>query len=245
MKNLTILLTLILSLNAQAQKRVAIIDTGLDLKDPRFSKLLCKTGRHWNFVNNNSNPYDTHGHGTHIAGLIKQYAGNKDYCLLIYKYYDDRNTGEQNLNYEISAFNRAIVDKADIINFSGGGAEFSTAELKSLRRAEQLGIQVVAAAGNDGKDTSLSGYAYYPANHHLSNMTVVGNLQSNSNGTCRMNPTSNRGKFVQKWEIGTDARSTLPRGYTGRLTGTSQATAIRTGKMISGKRSEKCLLLKP
>lgn len=244
MKKLIILLAL-LSLNAQAQKRVAIIDTGLDLKDPRFSKLLCKKGKHWNFVNNTSNPYDSHGHGTHIAGLIKQYAGNASYCLLIYKYYDDWSTGEQNLSNEIRALKQAVVDKADIINLSGGGSEFSNEERKAFLRIEELGILAVVAAGNDGKPVAELGYAYYPAAYGFSNIVVVGNLQSNFKGDCFIHPTSNRGSKVNKWEIGTYVSSTLPGDMMGSLTGTSQATAIRTGKILSGKRSEKCLTFKP
>ena len=47
--------------------RVAVIDTGLDLSDKRFSSRLCKEG-HEDFTHTTIE--DKSGHGTHVVGLI-------------------------------------------------------------------------------------------------------------------------------------------------------------------------------
>ena len=46
---------------------VAVIDTGLDYNNPAFA------GRYmggWDFVNNDPDPMDDNGHGTHVSGII-------------------------------------------------------------------------------------------------------------------------------------------------------------------------------
>ena len=67
------------------QIKIAIIDTGLDLSDPRFAGHICNKG-HRNFILDNDNTEDNNGHGTHIAGLIRSNAGEGNYCFLIYKF---------------------------------------------------------------------------------------------------------------------------------------------------------------
>jgi subtilisin family serine protease len=51
---------------------VAILDTGIDAGHPEFSNRV-QSG--WDFVNNDSNPADDHGHGTACAGIAAA-AGN-------------------------------------------------------------------------------------------------------------------------------------------------------------------------
>lgn len=220
--------------------RVAVIDTGLNLKDPRFERLICKDANHWNFTNNSRNTKDRIGHGTHVAGLIKKYAGDANYCFMIYNYFSPEDTANTNIDNLVKAFKQAIRDKADIINYSGGGTDFSKEEMQVLKIAEQRKILIVVAAGNNYLNLNTSNF--YPASYSYSNLVVVGNLSKNINGSCYKNETSSYGNKVV-WELGTDIESTLPNRKTGLLSGTSQATAIRTGKIISGKNPEKCSIL--
>ena len=101
--------------------KIAVVDTGLDRNDPRFSKVLCKMG-HRNFADGSNDTRDTHGHGTHIVGLIKQYAGESGYCLVILKFYDENAKGDKNLENSIEAFKWASQIGVDRINFSGRGS---------------------------------------------------------------------------------------------------------------------------
>lgn len=203
--------------------KIAIIDTGLDLNDPRFSGHICRSG-HMSFLDNSV--IDKHGHGTHVAGLIQEYAGPGNYCFLIYKFYDMTNSGRQNLLNEITAIGEAAKNGAKIVNISGGGEMFSEEEYLALKGNPQ--ILFILAAGNDGRNLDIKGNEYYPASYNISNTIVVGNKDSKGN----IAPTSNRGQAVDVYEVGVNVLSLFPGGRKAIMTGTSQATAIHTGKIV-------------
>ena len=89
-------------------------------------------------------------------------------------------------------------------------------------------ITFVVAAGNDGKEITYKAAAY-PAFYSSKNVIPVGNL-SKAGGRA---PSSNFGSKVQAWEIGT-VDSFLVGGKNGEMSGTSQATAVHTVKVIRG-----------
>lgn len=213
--------------------RVAIVDTGLDLKDPRFASLICKDGHNWDFVEKTPMKFDRHGHGTHIAGLIKQYAGDANFCFLVYRYYDNSSAGINNLMNEVNAIKQAVKDRADFVNISGGGADRSEIECNEIKSA--YGTTFVLAAGNDGMNLDLPLAGYYPACCGTPNIIIVGSLGK----TGKKLPSSNYGTRVTEWELGYMVLSTLPGGQTGTMSGTSQATAIATGKAVA-KRINSC-----
>ena len=133
---------------------VAVIDTGIDPKHPDLkANLWHKFGTDeycWDFVTNKKNPVDEHGHGTHVAGIIgasaKSKAGAtgvaKKVSIMAIRYYSKDATGAQNLSNTIKAINYAIDNGANIINYSGGGAEFSAAEFQAIKRAEKKGVLI-------------------------------------------------------------------------------------------------------
>lgn len=200
--------------------RVAVLDTGLDMKDPRFTSVLCKTGH--KAYGTAQSLSDTNGHGTHIAGTIKQYAGNSDYCLVIYKVFPDHDYTLASKDI-IDAINDAVKAKVDIINLSFGGPDYNEVE----RQAIYTGATTifVVAAGNNGENLSYG--RFYPASYALANMLVVGATDRDGN---RLR-VSNYGGPVKYWELGT-VISTLPNNYQGLMVGTSMATAVKTGKLI-------------
>jgi len=201
--------------------KVAVIDTGIDAAS---SHDLCTFG-HKSFVNNSSPLKDTHGHGTHIAGLISKYAGKGDWCMVAIKY--------------------AIDLKVDYINISGGGFQPNDGEKALIIKALNKGIKVVVAAGN-GDDNHVAvnldkDCSYFPACYDK-RILVVGNLKDTdsnpdfvtwSGEKLSRAPSSNYGSYVKRWEVGTNVESTLPGNRRGRMTGTSQATAIVTGKLLN------------
>lgn len=197
--------------------KVAVIDTGLDLTDPRFKDVLCPSG-HKDFTGRGIK--DTMGHGTHVAGLIKSYAGNAQYCLIIYKFYAKDSFSFER---ELEAIKTAIDEGVQIVNISGGGKSFSQEEYDLIKDHSE--VTFVVAAGNNGED--LNKEVYYPASYRLPNIVAVGNLAEEQ----KKNPTSNYGDFVT-WEAGTNIISTLPKGQFGSMTGTSMAAPIRTGKLL-------------
>jgi subtilisin family serine protease len=218
--------------------RVAVVDTGIDASHPDLKDNICrKKGSDeygYDFVTNKKNPEDKHGHGTHVAGIIgataKAGAGAAgvapNICIMAVRYYSDTATGAQNLSNTVKAINYAIDNGANIINYSGGGAEFSAAELKAIKRAEDAGILFVAAAGNEYQNTDESGNSYYPAAYGLTNIVAV----AATNIRNQLLPSSNWGKkHVHVAAPGENIFSTLPKGRYGYLTGTSQATAFVSG----------------
>lgn len=186
----------------------------------------------WDFVSNSGKITDQLGHGTHIAGII---AGHSDAetgfqgiasnaRIMVIKYFDPKITGLANLRNSISALEYAIQMKVDIINYSGGGNEYSEEEEKLLQKAEKMGILLVAAAGNEKSDSDQT--PFYPANYKSKNIISVAAIDRNS----VLLPSSNFGKnSVNLAAPGFKVISTVPGNQMGLMTGTSQATAFVTG----------------
>lgn len=232
----TIFLGLLLSVAAQAQLKVAVVDSGLSLTDERFKDVLCESG-HWDFYHNEVPVKDELGHGTHVAGTIKKYAGNSDYCLVILSYYNAKATSKQNVTNSSRALQRAVEIGASIVNYSAGGPTFN--ELESLVIRDNPKVTFVVAAGNDNKNLDNKDYSYFPASYEYKNIIVVGALQSWA-FTEIAKPwklgSSNYGNKVTVWEAGENIKAELPDYQWGFKSGSSMATAIATGKLIK-KRS--------
>lgn len=222
---------------------VAIIDTGLDINHPDLRQNLWtgvenvrvgdrsvpQTIHGWDFVTQSPITSDAHGHGTHVAGIIgarfnpsKGVAGvSQHVALMPLRYYSPANTGRQNLENSIKALHFAIDHGAQIINYSGGGPQFSEAEFLALKRAEEKGILVVCAAGNEHQNTDLVQNYYYPAAYGLSNIISVAAIDVSG----KLIASSNFGKHkVDLAAPGENIFSTLPKGRYGTMTGTSQGT---------------------
>jgi len=215
---------------------VAVIDTGVDSTHPLIkNNLLSHDGKGQASSNdfgmdfsssnkNNYRPNDQHGHGTHIAGIIKSVFPKVK--ILPIKYYNP-DAGEQtNLNATVQSIEYAVSMGVDIINYSSGGAGASLDELRALKKAESQGILVVAAAGNYGADIDRPENRYYPASYGLKNILTVINHDQN----LKLNPSSNFGKNSADISApGSRIRSSLPHGRYGYLSGTSQSTAFVSG----------------
>lgn len=238
-KTVIVFLFVFLSVICFADKRpiiVAVVDSGID---PQNNNHMCKYGHKSfasvkpnsvdNYVDIVENPlYDGHGHGTHIAGLIEQYAGNENYCLVSVKFWTPKKS-ETSTESLIKALQYAINIKVDIVNISAGGTEPNSEEKRLIQKALDMGIVVVSAAGNERSDLNKK-CNYYPACYDP-RIIVVGNL--NLDGT--VNRNSNVGSVVTEWAMGTEVFSNLPGGKRGQMTGTSQATAIVTGRIVHFK----------
>lgn len=228
---------------------VAVIDTGIDpnhrdlktniwkktpLRAPNHKLLNQKNIYGWDFVSNKDNPTDVHGHGTHVAGIIgavsnptKGISGvAQSVSIMAVKYYAEGNSGSVNLKNTIQALQYAIDNGAQIINYSGGGPEFSQEEYTALKKAEAKGILVVAAAGNEGRNVDIKENYYYPSAYGLSNILSVAAIDINNN----LLSSSNWGtKKVDIAAPGENIYSTLPKNKYGYMSGTSQATAFASG----------------
>jgi thermitase len=228
---------------------VAVIDTGIDATHPDLKANLWKSPLNasgkpgngsiygWDFVTKSSNPPDYHGHGTHIAGIIGAIVNSKNGIsgvspnvqIMAVRYYDETAPGKVNLANTIKALHYAINNGARIINYSGGGPEFSQEEYEAMREAEQKNILIVAAAGNDHHNTDTEANYYYPAAYQLKGLKNIISVASIDEQN-RLLSSSNWGaNSVDVAAPGEGILSTIPNGRYGKMTGTSQATAFVSG----------------
>lgn len=224
---------------------VAVIDTGIDASHRDLKQNVWQSPKEktplraineygWDFVRNKSNPIDDHGHGTHVAGIIGA-AANVDagvsgvapkVSIMAVKYYSDANPGPVNLRNTIKAISYAVERGARIINYSGGGPEFSQEEYMAIKKAESKGVLFVSAAGNERQNTDLTENFYYPSAYGLPNIISVAAIDINNN----LLPSSNWGATkVDVAAPGENIFSTLPGNNYGYMSGTSQATAFVSG----------------
>jgi thermitase len=186
----------------------------------------------YDFANNTGKLIDNHGHGTHIAGIIGAVGGNSigisgvcpKVSLMILKYFDPTSKGNDNLKNTVRAIRYAVKMGANVINYSGGGIEPNEDEFSAIKYAQDNGVLVIAAAGNEHSNSDVT--HYYPADYNLSNIISVTAIDS----LAHVLKSSNFGmKSVHIAAPGEGIYSTLPGGNYGLMTGTSQATAFVTG----------------
>lgn len=213
---------------------VAVVDTGIDREHPFLEKnIFVENGKvdSNNFgvdfskdKKANGTPTDNHGHGTHVSGIIRSIY--PDVKILALKYYNPNASGVDNLNSTVEALRYAVDHNVDVINYSGGGPEAASEELRVLKEAERKGILVVAAAGNEESNIDDKKKAYFPASYGLKNIITV----TAHDEDLKILNSSNYGRqSVDIFAPGYRIKSSLQNGRTGYLTGTSQATAFVTG----------------
>ena len=150
----------------QADERVvvALLDTGVSTKAILSSRLLPG----YNYVTDSADTEDLINHGTAVASVIMgcESAGvegmAQDAYLVPLVVVTRRDGKEDSVSPEILA--QAVRDSvdiygADIINVSLGVHKDDEALLEAVEYAEEKGVLVVAAVGNDGD----GGKPYYPA----------------------------------------------------------------------------------
>lgn len=208
--------------------KVLEVDTGVDISHLQIRN-------HINIANWIKEDYvDLHGHGTHIAGIILDQVCAEVELVSCKFYVSAEGNESEHMKKTIACFKQALKEHFDIINYSAGGQEASEEEYKVLKQISDMGVRIIVASGNNGRDLSDPIFNYYPAEYPLQNITVVGNLEKNK----KRNISSNYGLDGMVWEIGTNIWSTFPNNSFGYMTGSSQATAKRTNRILK----KMCLL---
>ena len=217
---------------------VGIIDTGIDIKhndlkdsiwtNPNPIKMNIfgdKDLNGWDFARDTNLTNDFHGHGTHISGII---SGKNGVCpgikLIGAAYYKETDDSMTNMTNSAKSFEYLISKRVRVINYSGGGPWFSQTEFNLIEKAKELGIVIVAAAGNNQQNSDQ--FLYFPAGYQFDNIISVGAIGLDN----KMPLFSNFGvNTIDITAPGVSIVSTTPGGRYGYMSGTSQATAFVTG----------------
>ncbi|MGW5739406.1 MULTISPECIES: type VII secretion-associated serine protease mycosin [Streptomyces] len=165
--------------------RVAVIDTGVDIKNPQLkSAVEVSKGRNLlpkNLKDENGNKIergnengttDTVGHGTRVAGIIAArpakgtgFVGLAPAATLIPVQQNDAE-GHGDTETLAQAIDHAVAAKADVINISqdtANAVEPAPKLKQAVDRALASGKVIVASAGNDGLGGNVK--ATYPASY--------------------------------------------------------------------------------
>ena len=142
---------------------VAVIDTGIDYNHPDLIANYVPLGYDW--VNNDMDPMDDKGHGTHCAGIIAAglnngigIAGLAQVQVMAEKC--GGTTGKWAEDDLVNGIYHAVDQGADILSCSWGDYRDSETMHEAVKYAYDAGVLVVAAAGNEATSDRLYTAAY-------------------------------------------------------------------------------------
>ncbi|MBH5320581.1 S8 family serine peptidase [Paenibacillus sp. GSMTC-2017] len=189
----------------QKELTIALVDTGVELDHPDLKDNLVQGA---NLVNPKKSPADDNGHGTSVAGVIAA-AGNNGIGgsgvlwrakIMPVKALDEWGDGtELDLG---EAILYAVKNGAKIIVMSVGLHRYSPYMQDIVNYAENKGVLLVAASGNDGVKSGNKTAVKYPAAYPT--VLAVGGVQPNN----RPDQRSNSGTeldILAPWNVFTTA----------------------------------------
>jgi subtilisin family serine protease len=181
----------------------------------------------YDFLNNDNDPNDDHGHGTHCSGIIAAGGNNgldiTGVCwnakIMALKFLDENAEGF--FSDAVTAIYYAAENGADVISNSWGGPFPSEMMEEVIEYAHSQGVILVAAAGN--KNHALP---HYPAFYE--NMIAVAATDSDD----KRAPFSNYGDWVDIAAPGVDVLS-LRAGQTSMGTIYDDYTTVASGTSMA------------
>ena len=152
----------------------------------------------WDFVNDDNDPDDDHGHGTHCSGTVGAVTNNATgvagVCwqaqIIPIKFLDSGGSGTW--DDSVLAVEYAVSVGAQLSSNSWGGGGGSSALEDAIDLAGDIGHLFVAAAGNFDEDIDVS--PFYPAAYDLPEIISVAATDS----------ADNRASFSNYGKIGVD-----------------------------------------
>ena len=194
------------------------------------------------FYGNNSYEGPDASHGSHVAGIIAGLPhGDEIQYGVAYKVAKIMTVrtvpdGDERDKDVANAIRYAVDNGAKILNMSFGKAISPGKKhvWDALKYAEEKGVLLVKAAGNDNENIEI--HEYFPTNFKsqkdekpfISNMIVVG-ASTNDSDALRASFSNYNGKMVDVFAPGQDIYSTIPDGKYEYFPGTSMASPMVAG----------------
>ena len=183
----------------------------------------------YDFSENDSDPNDENGHGTHCAGIIDAQGNNNlgvsgvnwNCRIMPCRFLDASGSGT--IADAIEAINYAVDNGAQVLSNSWGGGGYSEALKNAIENARQNNVLFVAAAGNSAADNDI--LPNYPSSYSVANVIAV----AATDHLDKVAYFSSYGRqSVDVAAPGVNILSTVPGGY-GWCSGTSMATPFVSG----------------
>lgn len=233
---------------------IAVLDTGVDYDHPDLkNNIWTNTGeipgngidddgngyiddvRGWDCVNNDNDPMDDNGHGTHVAGIVGAEKNNFGttgvaYNCTIMPVKCGNSSGTFNNSDIAEAIRYAYMNGADIISMSIGGSAISLEVQEALEQAYTSSF-LVAAAGNDTAQNEFRYPGYDVIREYPASFSFVCGVMSTSNSYAESWFTNfdvypNNSNEYEVFAPGEAVYSTYPNNRYVAMNGTSMATPV-------------------
>jgi len=205
---------------------IADIDTGVDYNHEDLSgKILLGP----DYSNDDSDPMDDNGHGTHIAGIIGAITNNSkgvagiDWNAKILAIKVLNASGNGSIPDVVQGIKYAADNNASVINLSLGDYVNSPDLEDGIDYAVAKGCVIIGAAGNENKSSQL-----YPA-AYSNVLAVAATDQNDKRSVWNASEASNYGSWVDISAPGTRIYSTWLNDTYEYSSGTSMACPIVSG----------------
>lgn len=202
--------------------RIAVIDTGFSSEAIPAEHVAPGA----NYLYPEETTEDTYGHGTAVASVILEHSSNAILVPLVSNVYDSGKVSfVDNATYAQMIRDAVDIYECEIINISAGLVLDKDPIREAIEHAEEMGVLVVASAGNDYAENPDQ--IYYPAAYDT--VLAVGALAADG---AQIAEFSQRGSWVSLFAPGEEISVLTLSGGTATEKGSSYAAARVTAAAV-------------